>query len=153
MCTSLKAGLCFCMMLFGARSCFCSTDIGLPVYWPFSTGAQYRDSCQAPSRPDGGSIPDLTVLPPCHVGLQPIMSNVGLPARQEPQAAEQMDHHDEAQAPVPSQGPALPPDALQTGDPRYSSQPSGASPPPPTPPPRHKHRLCACKQSYWPVSG
>ncbi|DBA84719.1 hypothetical protein WJX77_004824 [Trebouxia sp. C0004] len=53
-------------------------------------------------------------------GLQPTMSNVGLPDRQEPQAAEQVDQRSGMQAFDAAGGPAQAPDALQTGDPRYS---------------------------------
>ena len=49
------------------------------------------------------------------------MSNVGLPDRQEPQAAEQIDQHSGMQASHAAGGPAQPPDALQAGDPRYRS--------------------------------
>ncbi len=53
------------------------------------------------------------------VGLEPTMSNVGLPDRQEPQAAEQIDQRSGMQASDAAEGPAQPPDALQSGDPRY----------------------------------
>ncbi len=59
----------------------------------------------------------LTVL--SRVGLEPTMSNVGLPDRQEPQAAEQVDQRSRMQAFDAAGGPAQPPDALQTGDARY----------------------------------
>ena len=47
------------------------------------------------------------------------MSNVGLPDRQEPQADEQIDQREGLQASDAAGGPAQPPDALQTADPRY----------------------------------
>ena len=47
------------------------------------------------------------------------MSNVGLPDRQEPQAAEQIDQRGGMQASDAAGGPAQPPHALQTADPRY----------------------------------
>ena len=53
------------------------------------------------------------------VGLEPTMSNVGLPDRQEPQAAEQIDQRGGLQASDAAGGPAQPPDALQTADSRY----------------------------------
>ncbi|DBA74772.1 TPA: hypothetical protein ACH3X2_009295 [Trebouxia sp. C0005] len=53
-------------------------------------------------------------------GLEPTMSNVGLPDRQEPQAAEQIDQRGGLQAFDAAGGSAQPPDALQSGDPRYS---------------------------------
>ncbi len=59
----------------------------------------------------------LTVL--SRVGLEPTMSNVGLPDRQEPQAAEQVDQRSRMQAFDAAGGPAQRPDALQTGDARY----------------------------------
>ncbi len=59
----------------------------------------------------------LTVL--SRVGLEPTMSNVGLPDRQEPQAAEQIEQRGGLQASDAAGGPAQPPDALQSGDPRY----------------------------------
>jgi len=59
----------------------------------------------------------LTVL--SRVGLEPTMSNVGLPDRQEPQAAEQIDQRSGMQAFDAAGDPAQPPDALQTGDARY----------------------------------